>query len=122
MGWTWCRSRPAPTIACVGSEKMTNGMETKCQELVVISGKGGTGKTSVTASFAALAAGRAVLADCDVDAADLHLVMTPEILERHEFKSGREAVIQKDDCTGCGICADLCRFDAPRYIKRPFGK
>lgn len=99
-----------------------NNMGTVIQEWVVISGKGGTGKTSVTASFAALAAGRAVLADCDVDAADLHLVMTPEVMERHAFTSGREAVIKKDECTGCGLCAGLCRFDAPRYVKRPFGK
>ena len=91
-------------------------------ELVVISGKGGTGKTSITASFAALAAGRAVLADCDVDAADLHLVLTPEILERHDFVNGREAVIRADDCVGCGVCADLCRFDALRQARHPSGK
>ena len=91
-------------------------------EWVVISGKGGTGKTSITASFAALAAGRAVLADCDVDAADLHLVLTPEILERHDFVNGREAVIRADDCVGCGVCADLCRFDALRQARHPSGK
>jgi len=91
-------------------------------ELVVISGKGGTGKTSITASFAALAAGRAVLADCDVDAADLHLVLTPEILERHDFVNGREAVIRADDCAGCGVCADLCRFDALRQVQCPSDK
>ena len=91
-------------------------------EWVVISGKGGTGKTSITASFAALAAGRAVLADCDVDAADLHLVLTPEILERHDFVNGREAVIRADDCAGCGVCADLCRFDALRQARHPSGK
>lgn len=91
-------------------------------ELVVISGKGGTGKTSITASFAALAAGRAVLADCDVDAADLHLVLTPEILERHDFVNGREAVIRADDCVGCDVCADLCRFDALRQARHPSGK
>ncbi len=81
------------------------------KELVIISGKGGTGKTSITASFAALA-NRAVFADCDVDAADLHLILNPEIRERHDFYSGHEAVIRKADCTGCGLCADLCRFDA----------
>jgi len=91
-------------------------------EWVVISGKGGTGKTSITASFAALAAGRAVLADCDVDAADLHLVLTPEILERHDFVNGREAVIRADDCVGCGVCADLCRFDALRQVQCPSDK
>ncbi len=83
------------------------------KELVIISGKGGTGKTSVTASFAVLA-GQAVLADCDVDAADLHLVLKPDIKERHEFRSGHEALIRDADCNGCRICLDLCRFDAVR--------
>jgi MinD superfamily P-loop ATPase len=81
------------------------------KELVIISGKGGTGKTSVTASFAILA-DRPVVCDCDVDAADLHLVLEPTIRERHEFESGHEAVIRQNDCTGCGICQDLCRFGA----------
>ena len=81
------------------------------QELVVISGKGGTGKTSLTACFAVLA-GNAVIADCDVDAADLHLVLTPETHERHDFISGHEAVIHREECNGCGVCASLCRFDA----------
>jgi MinD superfamily P-loop ATPase len=81
------------------------------KEVVVISGKGGTGKTSLVASFAALA-GDAVLADCDVDAADLHLILAPNVREHHEFKSGHEAVIRKADCTGCGACFELCRFGA----------
>jgi MinD superfamily P-loop ATPase len=81
------------------------------KELVIISGKGGTGKTSVTASFAVLA-NRSVVCDCDVDAADLHLVLEPTIRERHEFMSGREAVIRGEDCIACGICAELCRFGA----------
>lgn len=81
------------------------------KELVIISGKGGTGKTSVTASFAVLA-DRPVVCDCDVDAADLHLVLEPTIRERHEFESGHKAVIRQNDCTGCGICQDLCRFGA----------
>ena len=80
-------------------------------ELVVISGKGGTGKTSLAASLAVLA-GDAVVADCDVDASDLYLLLNPEVLERHEFVSGREAVIRPEDCSGCGICLDLCRFRA----------
>jgi MinD superfamily P-loop ATPase len=80
-------------------------------ELVVISGKGGTGKTSVLASFAVLA-GDAVLADCDVDAADLHLVLLPEVREEHEFWSGHEAVIREANCVGCGLCQQHCRFDA----------
>jgi MinD superfamily P-loop ATPase len=81
------------------------------KELVVISGKGGTGKTSLAASFAVLA-GNAVVADCDVDAADLHLLLAPKVRERHEFRCGREAVIRPQDCTGCGVCAELCRFNA----------
>ena len=82
-------------------------------ELVVISGKGGTGKTSLAASFAVLA-DRPVIADCDVDAADLHLVLSPRIKERHDFRSGHKAVIRQEDCTGCGVCAAYCRFDAAK--------
>jgi len=81
------------------------------RELVVISGKGGTGKTSILASFAVLA-GQAVLADCDVDAADLHLVLTPTVRRREVFRSGNEAVIRPELCRGCGKCAELCRFAA----------
>lgn len=81
------------------------------KELVVISGKGGTGKTSLTASFVALA-DRPVIADCDVDAADLHLVLAPRIRERHEFFSGHEAVIRQEDCVKCGGCLAHCRFGA----------
>lgn len=81
------------------------------KELVIISGKGGTGKTSLTASFAILAE-RPVLADCDVDAADLHLVLSPQIREAHEFWSGHVASIRQDDCTRCGICSTVCRYDA----------
>lgn len=86
------------------------------RELVIISGKGGTGKTSLTASFAALAAsekkGGAVLADCDVDAADLHLILTPKTKQSEDFWCGNEAIIRTADCTGCGVCFELCRFDA----------
>lgn len=81
------------------------------KELVVISGKGGTGKTSVTASFAALAE-RPLIVDCDVDAADLHLILAPRVRERHDFRSGHKAVVRPDACTGCGACAALCRFNA----------
>lgn len=89
------------------------------KELVIISGKGGTGKTSITASFAALAK-NAVLADCDVDAADLHLILNPGIRERHDFYSGHEAVICEADCTGCGLCDELCRFDAVKKSENKF--
>lgn len=85
--------------------------ETSIQELVVISGKGGTGKTSITASCAVLA-GQVVVADCDVDAADLHLVLPPEVMERHRFFAGNEAVIRPEACLRCGKCYDLCRFGA----------
>ncbi len=81
------------------------------KELVVISGKGGTGKTSVLGSFAALAQD-AVFADCDVDAADLHLILKPEVQKREIFKSGHEAVIRPVDCIGCGRCEEVCRFAA----------
>lgn len=87
------------------------------KELVVISGKGGTGKTSIAASLAALA-GEAVIADCDVDAADLHLVLAPAVRRRHEFRSGHTAVIRQTDCTGCGLCALECRFEAVHAVER----
>ncbi len=84
------------------------------KELVVISGKGGTGKTSLTAAFATLAARsrKAIFADCDVDAADLHLILAPSIISRSEFISGREAFIDRASCINCGRCAQLCRFEA----------
>ncbi|MFB3893264.1 MAG: ATP-binding protein [Phycisphaerae bacterium] len=78
---------------------------------MVISGKGGTGKTSVVASFAALA-GNAVLADCDVDAADLHLVLEPTVVRREDFTGGKKARIAPDRCASCGKCQAACRFDA----------
>lgn len=81
------------------------------KELVVISGKGGTGKTSILAGFASLAENK-VLCDADVDAADLHLITDPKILERHDFESGHTALIDPDRCTQCGLCRDLCRWDA----------
>ena len=81
------------------------------KELVVISGKGGTGKTSLTACFAAMAENK-VMCDADVDAADLHLLLKPEIQRQTDFIGGNTAVIVSDRCTGCGICRDMCRFDA----------
>ena len=81
------------------------------KEIVVISGKGGTGKTSLTAGFASLSR-TAVLADCDVDAADLHLVLDPQTRQSAVFNSGNEAVILKDACSRCGLCRTVCRFEA----------
>ena len=80
-------------------------------EIVIISGKGGTGKTSLTASFVALAA-PSVIVDCDVDAADLHLLLTPDVQQRHRFTSGHQAVIRQQDCSRCGLCHEYCRFGA----------
>jgi MinD superfamily P-loop ATPase len=89
------------------------------KEVVVLSGKGGTGKTSIVASFAAIAQNK-VLADCDVDAADLYLLLDPHpslsqrerVRERHEFWSGQVAFIDKEKCTECGLCQEVCRFGA----------
>jgi len=81
------------------------------KEIVIISGKGGTGKTSIIAAFASLVENK-VLCDADVDAADLHLIMDPEVKEHHDFESGHTAIINQDKCTECGLCRDLCRWDA----------
>lgn len=81
------------------------------RELVILSGKGGTGKTSLTAAFASFS-DNMILCDADVDAADLHLLMAPEIRQKTDFRGGNEAIINPDKCTQCGLCIDLCRFDA----------
>ncbi len=81
------------------------------KELVVLSGKGGTGKTSLMAALAAIAI-NGVLCDADVDAADLHLLMAPNVKQRTDFMGGNVAVIDSEKCTLCGQCVDLCRFDA----------
>ncbi len=81
------------------------------KELVILSGKGGTGKTSLTAAFAALAE-NTVFCDADVDAADLHLILTPQIKSATEFKGANKAVIDPEKCSRCGKCLDLCRFEA----------
>ncbi len=81
------------------------------RELVILSGKGGTGKTSITAAFASLAKNM-VLCDADVDAADLHLILRPDFKQTMDFKGGHEAVINPDLCTQCGRCIEVCRFGA----------
>lgn len=81
------------------------------RELVVISGKGGTGKTTVTASLAALSKS-AVLTDCDVDAADLYLLLKPDVKQTFGFWGSRKARINPEKCIKCGKCEELCRFDA----------
>jgi len=81
------------------------------KEIVVISGKGGTGKTSVAASLVVLAE-RSVVADCDVDAADLHLVLDPRIIKTEDFTGGKSARIVPGKCSSCGKCYEICRFNA----------
>jgi len=94
------------------------------KEIVVISGKGGTGKTSVTASFAVLGGKDVIVADCDVDAADMHLLLKPDFEFSEEFFSGELAVIQQEDCIRCGECKNVCRFEAidvinGKYVVNP---
>jgi len=86
------------------------------KELVILSGKGGAGKTSLAASLAVLA-GDAVTADCHVDAANLHLVLQPEMLRREPFCDGKWAFVNPAQCISCGRCRELCRFDAIRELR-----
>jgi MinD superfamily P-loop ATPase len=81
------------------------------KEILVLSGKGGTGKTTVAASLACIVPD-SVMADCDVDASDLHLLLEPEIVEEHRFVSGVKARVLPEKCTGCGTCVELCAFNA----------
>jgi MinD superfamily P-loop ATPase len=85
------------------------------KQILVISGKGGTGKTVITSAFASLAKNK-IMVDCDVDAADLHILLQPNIQERNEFKSGYSARLDQSKCTQCGKCIDACRFDAIRKV------
>ncbi len=82
------------------------------REVVVISGKGGTGKTSICASFAYLEGDNAIASDCDVDAANMHLLLDADFAKREDFMSGEIAVIDEDLCENCGRCKEVCRFDA----------
>ncbi len=89
------------------------------REIVIISGKGGTGKTSLTGAFAHLAASK-IICDLDVDAPDLHLLLHPAREQEEEFHSGYEAEIVGEKCTGCGLCASMCRFGAIRLDERGY--
>jgi MinD superfamily P-loop ATPase len=91
------------------------------KELVIISGKGGTGKTTLTACFAFLAKDN-VLADCDVDAADLHILAHPDVIHEEEFRGGLKAVIDPEECVKCGACRQECRFHAVSedFVVSPF--
>lgn len=86
------------------------------KQIALLSGKGGTGKTILAACFASLFRNK-IMIDCDVDAANLHILLHPEIEFREEFKSSHLAVIDYDKCTECGICESACRFDAISEIK-----
>lgn len=81
------------------------------KHIVIISGKGGTGKTTLAASFCALA-DNPVTVDCDVDAANMHLLLNPSVIKSSKFYGGKYAFINKDKCNGCGLCAQKCRFEA----------
>jgi len=81
------------------------------KQITVLSGKGGTGKTTITASFAVLAK-NAVVADCDVDAPDLHILLHPRIVKTQEFKGSKLAAIDESKCVKCDLCREKCRFDA----------
>ncbi len=87
------------------------------KEIVVISGKGGTGKTSIAAALSFLAKDECVIADCDVDAADMHLLLEPDFAKKEDFYSGELAFIDNSLCRKCGLCAHVCRFDAIDFEK-----
>jgi MinD superfamily P-loop ATPase len=82
------------------------------KEIAIISGKGGTGKTSITAALAYLAKGETIIADCDVDAADMHLLLKPDFANSEDFYSGKIAQINYNKCIQCGECKAVCQFDA----------
>ncbi len=81
------------------------------KQLAIVSGKGGTGKTTIAAAFASLAKNK-VMVDCDVDAADLHLLLRPAILKREKYYGGRSPLVDLTKCTQCGLCTEVCRFNA----------
>ncbi|MEA2089321.1 MAG: 4Fe-4S binding protein [Thermoproteota archaeon] len=92
------------------------GAGEQLKQITILSGKGGTGKTTITASFAALAQ-NIVIADCDVDAPDLHLLLHPKIMQKQVFKGTKLAVMDKTKCIECGECEEACRFDAITDLK-----
>jgi MinD superfamily P-loop ATPase len=81
------------------------------KQLAIVSGKGGTGKTTIAAAFASLAKNK-VMVDCDVDAADLHLLLKPTVLVQEKYFGGRSPRVDLDKCTQCGLCTEVCRFNA----------
>jgi MinD superfamily P-loop ATPase len=87
------------------------GEQIKIKQLAIVSGKGGTGKTTVAAAFATLATHK-VMVDCDVDAADLHLLLQPKVLSQEKYFGGRSPQVDLEKCTRCGLCTEICRFKA----------
>ncbi len=87
------------------------GVQNQIKQLAIVSGKGGTGKTTIAAAFAALASNK-VMVDCDVDAADLHLLLRPRVLKQEKYYGGRSPRADLDKCTQCGLCTEICRFHA----------
>jgi MinD superfamily P-loop ATPase len=85
--------------------------ENKIKQLAIVSGKGGTGKTTIAAAFASIAKNK-VLVDCDVDAPDLHLLLHPRVLREEKYFGGRSPHVDLDKCTQCGLCTEVCRFHA----------
>lgn len=81
------------------------------KQILIISGKGGTGKTMLTASLASLAKNK-VMVDCDVDAADLYILLKPKIIERFDFIGGKKATKDEKKCVKCGKCKQFCRFNS----------
>lgn len=86
------------------------------KQIAIVSGKGGTGKTVIAGSFASIVGNVAedgkVMVDCDVDAANLHLLLHPTIRETHQFTAGKKAIIDRERCDGCGRCREVCRYGA----------
>jgi MinD superfamily P-loop ATPase len=85
--------------------------QNEIKQLAIVSGKGGTGKTTIAAAFASIAKNK-VLVDCDVDAADLHLLLRPRVLKQEKYYGGRSPEVNLDQCTQCGLCTEVCRFHA----------
>lgn len=89
------------------------------KQIAIISGKGGTGKTSISSAFASLAK-KAVFADCDVNAADLHIILKPEVIQSFNFDSIKKVKIEQDECIRCGLCFNICRYDAVDRIRNQY--
>ncbi len=86
------------------------------KEILVISGKGGAGKTSVAAAISFFLNNKDIIADCDVDAADMHILLAPDYKEKNDFFSGKECKVISQKCSGCGICEENCHYNAIKTV------